>query len=90
MIPQQVLLLDPLEPRLLLLVLRLEEVVPRCKLVLPAVFNQIWSFLAGIQGRQCDGVLISPRSRLCTEMYFSCRWVFSFPFNSISSHLLSM
>ena len=39
MIPQQVLLLDPLEPRLLLLVLRLEEVVPRCKLVLPTVFN---------------------------------------------------
>ena len=42
MIPQQVLLLDPLEPRLLLLVLQLEEVVPRCKLALPAVFNQIW------------------------------------------------
>ena len=92
--PQQVLLLDPLEPRLLLLVLQLEEVVPRCKLVLPAVFNQIWPCctwscctwscctgravlgcavlgravlgcavlgrcLAGIQGRQCDGVLIS-------------------------------
>ena len=39
MIPQQVLLLDPLEPRLLLLGLQSEEVVPRCKLVLPTVFN---------------------------------------------------